>query len=175
MEKKRSYCDGPSSAGRISFSRTSRPNLTPASADATNRPGRGPWPPRTTASLPVSNWADRRAARSGVAISTDGGITGKILSNPAADRARIALGRVYGACRGRQEFGPRAGMNFATFARHRIKGCLRDYLRRMMSESWRKCHEASPRGAMLRPRIGTIRPNARVVGREACRHRDRVD
>ena len=34
-------------------------------------------------------------------------------------------------------FDPARKVNFATFARHRIRGALRDYLRNVISESWR--------------------------------------
>ena len=34
-------------------------------------------------------------------------------------------------------FDPARKVNFATFARHRIRGALRDYLRYLMSSSWR--------------------------------------
>jgi len=36
-----------------------------------------------------------------------------------------------------QSFDPGRNVNFATFARHRIRGALRDYQRLLLSESWR--------------------------------------
>src|SRR5262249_30186856 len=41
-------------------------------------------------------------------------------------------------------FDPARKVNFATFARHRIRGALRDYLRRVASESWRSAKGLQP-------------------------------
>jgi RNA polymerase sigma factor (sigma-70 family) len=53
-------------------------------------------------------------------------------------------------------FDPARKVNFATFARHRIRGALRDYLRNVISESWRN--------------VTGLLPVARCVGLESERY-----
>jgi RNA polymerase sigma factor (sigma-70 family) len=43
-----------------------------------------------------------------------------------------------------RNFDPGRKVNFATFARHRIRGALRDYVRFLMSDSWRGERQSRP-------------------------------
>jgi RNA polymerase sigma factor (sigma-70 family) len=55
-------------------------------------------------------------------------------------------------------FDPARKVNFATFARHRIRGALRDYLRNVISESW-------PTETRLRPVTQCFGPDSERYGR----------
>jgi RNA polymerase sigma factor (sigma-70 family) len=139
VEKERPYRDGPSSVGEIAYSATSRPNLTPASADAGNRPGGGPWPSR--------NHAKFRPLRTGLTDEQRGLASrylpmAESLAKAYRTRQRIEREELRSAAymalvQAARNFDPARNVNFATFARHRIRGALRDYQRRAMSETWR--------------------------------------
>jgi RNA polymerase sigma factor (sigma-70 family) len=61
-------------------------------------------------------------------------------------------------------FDPARKVNFATYARHRIRGALRDYLRFWLSESWRG--EGSAR-LVCRGYGDSVELQGRVIGVEA--------
>jgi RNA polymerase sigma factor (sigma-70 family) len=48
-------------------------------------------------------------------------------------------------------YDPARRVNFATFARHRIRGALRGYLKNVISESWRTASETRPLVRQLAP------------------------
>lgn len=144
MEKERPFGDGPPSVGRVSFSRFGRPNLTVASADATtNRPGGGPWP--------APKHAEHRTLRTGL-TDEQRGLASRYLpmaeslakacrTQQRIEREELRSAAYMALVQAARNFDPGRKVNFATFARHRIRGALRDYLRSVMSESWRNQSE----------------------------------
>jgi RNA polymerase sigma factor (sigma-70 family) len=139
VERTRVCSDGPSSAGRVSFSGTSVPSLATASADATLRPGGGAWP--------APKHARFRKFRTGL-TDEQRGLASRYLpmaeslakayrSQQRIEREELRSTAYMALVEAARTFDPARKVNFATFARHRIRGALRDYLRCVLSESWR--------------------------------------
>ena len=60
-----------------------------------------------------------------------------------------------------RSFDPLRKVNFATFARHRIRGALRDYARFLLSENWRGKESLRPSFQSL---FSTVEEHGRVLG-----------
>ena len=140
MRKERfHHSDGPSSSRRRSFSGTSGPKLTPSHADTVNRPGGGPWP--------APKHAKFRKFRPGLTEEQRGlasrylpmaeSLAKDVRTKQRIEREELQSTAYMALVQAARTFDPARKVNFATFARHRIRGALRDYLRNVISESWR--------------------------------------
>jgi RNA polymerase sigma factor (sigma-70 family) len=137
--KKRSRKEGPSSIGRRSFPRTSEPQPGAWPADGGDRPRSEPWP--------VPKHQLHRGTRIGLNDDQRGLATrylpmAKSLANAIQtpqqiERDELRSTAYMALVEAARTFDPFRKVNFATFARHRIRGALRDYMRFSLSENWR--------------------------------------
>ncbi len=159
MGNKRSPDEGPSSRRR-SFPGTSGPQAAGRTDDAAERSGTQPWPARIRAGRrthqPILNDAQRGLATCYLPMAESLANGYKLQRRIERDelRATAYMALVEAA----RTFDPVRKVNFATFARHRIRGALRDYVRFLMSASWRG--QSRPR-----PLFQSIGPESEETGR----------
>jgi RNA polymerase sigma factor (sigma-70 family) len=137
--KKRSRKEGPSSAGRRSFSKSSGPQGSSRPGPAGDRPRSDRWP--------VPKHAAHGGTRNGLNEDQRGLATrylpmAQSLANAFEARQRIERDELQSTAymalvQAARTFDPYRKVNFATYARHRIRGALRDYMRYLLSEGWR--------------------------------------
>jgi RNA polymerase sigma factor (sigma-70 family) len=138
VEKKRAFSDGPLGAARVSFSGTSVPNLAAASADLVNRPGGGAWPGPKHARFRKfrSGLTDEQRGLASRYLPMADSLAKDFRSQQRIEREELRSTAYMALVQAARTFDPSRKVNFATFARHRIRGALRDYLRCAISESW---------------------------------------
>jgi RNA polymerase sigma factor (sigma-70 family) len=138
VEKKHSYNDGPSSIGRLSFSGITVPHLTQAPAGAANEPGGAPWPAPKHAKFRKyrPGLTDEQRGLAARYLPMAESLAKDFRTKRRIEREELRSTAYMALVQAARTFDPARKVNFATFARHRIRGALRDYLRSAISESW---------------------------------------
>jgi RNA polymerase sigma factor (sigma-70 family) len=160
VEQMRAVSDGPPSMGRVTFSGTSVPKLAATSAELANRRGGGAWP--------APKHARFRKFRTGL-TDEQRGLASRYLpmaeslakayrSQQRIEREELRSTAYMALVQAARTFDPARNVSFATFARHRIRGALRDYLRCVLSESWRSEN-------VLPPQVQCFGPESERYGR----------
>jgi RNA polymerase sigma factor (sigma-70 family) len=137
--KKRSRKEGPSSTGRRSFSKTSGPQPGSRPVAGGDRPRSDPWPvPKHAAGGGIRNGLneDQRglAARY---LPMAQSLANAFEARQQIERDDLQSTAYMALVQAARTFDPYRKVNFATYARHRIRGALRDYMRYLLSEGWR--------------------------------------
>ncbi len=139
MGKRRSRQEGPSSAGRRSFATSSGAHRASRALDVGNRPGPDGWA--------AKGRAPHSAIRSGLNDDQRGlamrylpmaqSLANGFSLRQNVERDDLRSTAYMALVEAARTFDPVRKVNFATFARHRIRGALRDYARFLLSENWR--------------------------------------
>jgi RNA polymerase sigma factor (sigma-70 family) len=158
VEKKRAFSGGLSSIGRRSFSEMGGPKLAAAAADAVNRPGGGPCPAPKHAKFRKfrPGLTDEQRGLASRYVPMAESLAKDFRTKQRIEREELRSTAYMALVQAARTFDPARKVNFATFARHRIRGALRDYLRYAISESW-----GTEKG---------LRPTAQCIGPESERY-----
>ena len=104
----------------------------------TKGPTRSRFASSTMRSVPESDSANRRPKGTGREIHANGPCDGEALDEHMAQGTRrAAVHCVHGIVEAAQLFDPSRKIGFAAYARHRIRGALRDFQRLLYSAGWR--------------------------------------
>jgi RNA polymerase sigma factor (sigma-70 family) len=160
VEKKRSSSERLSRIARLSFSGTGGPNLTAAPADAVNRPHEGLWPAPKHAKFRKfrPGLTDEQRGLASRYLPMAESLAKDFRTKQSIEREELRSTAYMALVQAARTFDPARKVNFATFARHRIRGALRDYLRYAISESWRT-------ETGLRPIAQCVGPESERYGR----------
>jgi RNA polymerase sigma factor (sigma-70 family) len=161
--KRRSRQEGPSSAGRRSFSTSSGVHRPSRVLDVGDRPRPDGW----AAKRP----APHSAIRSGLNDDQRGlamrylpmaqSLANAFSLRQNVEREELRSTAYMALVEAARTFDPVRKVNFATFARHRIRGALRDYARFLLSENWRGKEALRPSFQSLFRRV---EDHGRVLG-----------
>ena len=175
--KKRSRGEGPSRMDARSFAGTSGPQGSGAAAgrggSAEGRFVARPMHPARRGIQPTLNEDQRGLATRYLPMAES--LARAFEARQAFERDELRSTAYMALVEAARTFDPYRNVNFATFARHRIRGALRDYARFLLSENWRGSHAVRPSFQVL---AANAEQHGRVLGirrEKPVGARDRVD
>jgi hypothetical protein len=130
---------GSSSSERARFPRKANPDQAaqPVSASPANRGDGRPYPARCNPHRHRDSLTDEQRGLATRYLPMAQAIAKRYKFRRLEEREELEATAYLALVEAAQTFDRARNVNFATFARHRIRGALRDYQRLLLSESWR--------------------------------------